>query len=412
MSTEQHGTTSGGDAPSTMTIDRFAARVVPVEPTARCAEVYERFSADSDLLTVPVVDRERPVGLVYRGEFEHRLAHTFGRALYERKEIALLMDPSPLIVERDIRLEALQSVIATDRPSALLRGFIIAERGRYLAMGSALSLLKASLVHREERARELERAYAAAASASNMKSSFLANMSHELRTPLNAIIGFSEVMRNAPFGPLEPRYRQYAEDILASGKHLLDLVNDLLDMAKIEAGRFELHETLFPLKDTVHAVVRMLGETAVRGNLTVNVDLHAAADVHLRADERELRQMLLNLLSNALKFTPAKGRVSVQARCDGDGGMAIDVIDTGIGMSEQEIAVALTPFGQISSDLSRRYPGTGLGLPLVKSLTELHGGRLEIASRQGAGTRATIRLPARRVRSGLEVGALALPAAE
>ncbi|MFZ5791853.1 MAG: sensor histidine kinase [Pseudomonadota bacterium] len=407
MSASASGSQEEGRWEKTMArIDRFALRVSPVNSSTRCAEIYDRFWADEDLMAVPVVDEGLPVGLVYRAEFEHRLAHAYGRALYERKPIATLMDTEPLIVERGIAIEALQHVIASDRPSALLRGFIITDEGRYLALGTALSLLQASLARTEQRSRELERAYAAAESANRTKSSFLANMSHELRTPLNAIIGFAEIMRGEVLGPLPERYKGYAEDILSSGNHLLGMVNDLLDMAKIEAGRYELHEAWIRIGDALSAVARILRGSAERNGLTLVVESDAAAELRLQVDERAFRQMLLNLLSNAIKFTGPGGLVTASAVPVAGGALRVEVADSGIGMSPEHIRIALTPFGQVSVDLNRRHQGTGLGLPLVKSLMELHGGRLEIASELGEGTRVTLLFPARRVSRVAEAGAI------
>ncbi|QEX17357.1 hypothetical protein FRZ44_26550 [Hypericibacter terrae] len=393
-------------------IDRFALRVQPVAPSTRCADVYDRFSADVDLIAVPVVEEERPVGLVYRAEFEHRLAHAYGRALYEKKPIATLMDPEPLVVERGIAVEALGHLIASDRPSALLRGFIITGEGRYLALGTALSLLQASLVRSEQRSLELEQAYEAADSANRTKSGFLANMSHELRTPLNAIIGFAECMQDEVMGPLPERYKSYAEDILTSGNHLLGMVNDLLDMAKIEAGRYELRENRLRVGDTIDSAVRILGETASRNGVSIVAHREADNDLRLKADERSFRQMLLNLLSNAIKFTEAGGCIEVRSSVATDGELRVEVTDTGIGMSDEHQKIALTPFGQVSVNFDRRYQGTGLGLPLVKSLIELHGGRLEMQSALGQGTRVGLCFPPQRVEGRSADPQSALPAAE
>jgi two-component system cell cycle sensor histidine kinase PleC len=393
-------------------IDRFALKVPPVASATRCAQVYDRFSADVDLIAVPVVDDDRPIGLVYRGEFEHRLAHAYGRALYEKKPISTLMDPEPLVVERGIAIEELGHLIASDRPSALLRGFVITDQGHYLALGTALSLLQASLVRTEQRSQELERAYAAADSANRTKSGFLANMSHELRTPLNAIIGFAEIMQNEVMGPLPERYKSYAADILTSGNHLLGMVNDLLDMAKIEAGRYELRESRIRVADTIDSAVRILRDTASRHGVSITTENRAESGTRLNADERSFRQMLLNLLSNAIKFTAAGGSVQVRASNCSGGELCVEVIDDGIGMSEEHQRIALTPFGQVSGNLDRRYQGTGLGLPLVKSLIELHGGRLEIQSELGQGTRVGLCFPASRIERPVGNSRSALPAAQ
>ncbi|MBL8834609.1 MAG: histidine kinase [Alphaproteobacteria bacterium] len=372
-------------------IDRFALRLQPVGASMSCAAVYERFHADPDLMALAVVVDERPVGLVCRGDFEHRLAHHFGRALYERKPVAVLMDPKPLIVERSLSIEAIQHAIATDRPSALMRGFVITDDGSYLGLGTAAGLLQATLLRTEERNRELERAYAAAAESSRAKSAFLANMSHELRTPLNAIIGFSELIKLTAPGRAPARLIEYAGDIHASGQHLLSLVNDLLDMAKIEAGRFEIEDGVVDLACVVDMVVRMTSPAAALARLALDVRVDRDLPL-LRGDERAIRQILLNLVSNAVKFTPADGRVVVFGESR-RGAVVFGVADTGVGMSEDEVAIALTPFGQVSGALNRRHQGTGLGLPLARSIAELHGGTLDVASAPGRGTTVTVRLP-------------------
>ncbi|HUH85535.1 MAG TPA: HAMP domain-containing sensor histidine kinase [Stellaceae bacterium] len=229
------------------------------------------------------------------------------------------------------------------------------------------------------------------------KSLFLANMGHELRTPLNAIIGFSQMLSAGYGGALAPRHAEYVRDIEASGAHLLQLVNDLLDLSKAEAGRLELTETTFRLADTFDAVKRFLREQAAPAE--IDLDVRAPAPIlRLVADELKLRQILLNLLSNALKFTPAGGTVTLDATVDDDGGATIRVSDTGIGIAPADIERAFTSFVQLESPLPSRIPGTGLGLPLSRALAELHGGRLTLDSTPGRGTIATLRLPTERVR--------------
>ncbi len=233
--------------------------------------------------------------------------------------------------------------------------------------------------------------------ANRTKSEFLANMSHELRTPLNAIIGFSEILRHELMGPLgDPQYREYAADIHDSGIHLLSVINDILDLSKIEAGKLELMEETFEVATIVAAAMRLVKERAAAAGLSLFAEL-AENLPRLKADARAVKQMLLNLLANAIKFTPAGGKVSVRASLDGDGWLNIAVIDTGIGMQRNEIPKALSAFGQIDSSLARTHEGTGLGLPLVKSLVELHGGELTIDSELGNGTIVTINMPPERV---------------
>jgi signal transduction histidine kinase len=233
--------------------------------------------------------------------------------------------------------------------------------------------------------------------ASRAKSEFLANMSHELRTPLNAIIGFSELMRTEALGPVgNAAYLGYARDIHESGVHLLSIINDILDLSKIEAGTVELREEHVEPAHLVQACVRIVKERAAAAEVTL-VSTVADDLPLLLADERLLKQVILNLLSNATKFTPAGGRVTVRGAATADGGLALSIDDNGIGIDERDIERALTPFVQIDSSLSRKYSGTGLGLPLTRSLVELHGGALEIRSRVGEGTTVTVRFPPARV---------------
>ena len=250
----------------------------------------------------------------------------------------------------------------------------------------------------EEKKRELElRASRDAAELANRtKSAFLANISHELRTPLNAIIGFSEILKEAPFGPLgDPRYGEYAEDIRRSGLHLLAVINDILDISKVEAGKLKLSEEEVDLGEITRQVARLSGPKAAEAGLALAVAAREGPVV--RADARLIKQILFNLLSNAIKFTPAGGRVVADARLDDEGCAVLEVADTGIGMSQEEIAVALSPFEQVDNAMTRRREGTGLGLPLVEAFTTAHGGRLVIESEKGRGTTVRVLLPAERV---------------
>jgi PAS domain S-box-containing protein len=236
--------------------------------------------------------------------------------------------------------------------------------------------------------------------ASRAKSTFLANMSHELRTPLNAVIGFAELIGLQVNGPVgHERYLEYARDIRVSGEHLLTLINDILDLSRIEAGAVELNEDDIACAELIDSCARLIAGQAARAGLTLEVAPGADLPA-IRGDRRRLRQVLLNLLSNAVKFTPRGGRVRLWGERRVDGGLALCVGDTGIGMSAEGIVQALTPFKQLDSSLARRYEGAGLGLPLAKNLAELHGGRLELDSDVGRGTTAGCWLPPARVRAG------------
>ncbi|MEX0696535.1 MAG: ATP-binding protein [Dongiaceae bacterium] len=252
----------------------------------------------------------------------------------------------------------------------------------------------------KRREAELLEAKLASDAANRAKSEFLANVSHELRTPLNAILGFSEVMTNEMFGPLGgPRYREYARDIHTSGEHLLELINDILDVAKIEAGRYEPRDDEVSVSSVVESCVRLLQPRIEAGGLTLSTAIQRQ-ELCVRADERALKQIVLNLLSNAVKFTPSGGWVKVDAAIQPDGGLSVAVADTGIGIDAADIPRVLLPFQQIDNSFSRKFEGTGLGLPLAKSLAEAHGGRLDITSAPGQGTTVTVQFPAERVVQG------------
>lgn len=233
--------------------------------------------------------------------------------------------------------------------------------------------------------------------ANRSKSEFLANMSHELRTPLNAIIGFSEIIKDQLFGPVgQPQYVEYARDIYDSGALLLSLINDILDMSKIEAGKRPLVDATLDLGQVVHSVIRLVASRAKLGKIKLTV--HVPNELPcLCAEEKAVKQILTNLLSNAIKFTPEGGEVSLDAFRDDFDRLCVRIRDTGIGIAPEDMAVAMQPFGQIESSLSRKHQGTGLGLPLTKALVELHGGVLDLQSKPGEGTVATVIFPLPRV---------------
>lgn len=233
----------------------------------------------------------------------------------------------------------------------------------------------------------------AANAANRAKSEFLANMSHELRTPLNAIIGFSTMMTSEIHAALPESYREYARIIRDSGDHLLHIINDILDLAKVESNSLKLREELVDVKSVLDLVRPVAQALAHKAGLTIEFETDSVA-IPIHADPVRLKQILLNLLSNAVKFTPKDGVVKLSAAQGSRGELEFKVSDTGIGIPQDKISLALEPFGQIDSRLARKYEGAGLGLPLTKRLVEMHGGTLILDSKLGRGTTVTVRLPA------------------
>lgn len=370
--------------------DGLAGLGQSIAGASRPAEFAE--SASGFYVRKGVVDGiERLLG--YRRVGNYPLVATVGLDLdealapfyrYAATTVALALAATLLLIGlaayliREIRIRAARDVVLEATNIALAE-----ERTKLLATNIALAESK-------------ERAEAA----SEAKSLFLANMSHELRTPLNAIIGYSEIIRDQIFGAnAVAQYTEYAGDIYNSGHHLLTLIIDILDTAKIDAGKFELEDEIVDLAvliDLSVAQVRLAIESKRLGlELTIPDGLP-----RVRADASRLKQVLINLLSNAVKFTPEGGHIRVGVRCSAEGETICEVSDTGIGMSSEDIAVALEPFSQVENGLTKSYDGTGLGLPLAQRLVELHGGIMEIESAKGCGTTVRVRLPAERTVTG------------
>lgn len=276
-------------------------------------------------------------------------------------------------------------------------------QGKSLRMRAHIAELEATQAALKKAGNELTRALGVAAEANQSKSNFLASMSHELRTPLNAIIGFSDTMKMEVFGPLSDRYKGYVTDIHRSGEHLLALINDVLDLSRLDAGHADLREEEFDPGELIDESLRMMVGQAGKAQIALSTDI--AHDLPwVKADKRRIKQILINLMSNALKFTPAGGTVKVTARLVPDG-LAMAVSDSGIGIAPEDMPKVMERFGMVDSSMSRKHTGTGLGLPLSKQLVELHGGSLVLESRLDQCTTVTATLPPERLIAG--AGAIA-----
>ncbi len=341
-------------------------------------QLYEKHRPD--LLLVDVI-MPRMDGYELCRELRSRLA-----SAYVPIVVATSLDDVPSIAQA-------YDAGATDFIPKPINWLVLNHRVRYI--------LRASRAFQELR-RNQERLIAAkdaAEAASRSKSEFLANMSHELRTPLNAIIGFSGMMSDRMFGPINEKYAEYAAVIGDSGRHLLAIINDILDLARDEANRLIVAEEEVEISRVVDLSSRIVQELAVKAE----VDFVSETEDFLpsvRGDTAKLTQILVNLLSNAIKFTPAGGRVRLTIGLQPEGGMIFQVADTGIGMTAEQIPIALSPFGQVDSGLNRKYDGVGLGLPLTKRLIELHDGTIKITSAPGRGTTVDFHLPQERVCQG------------
>lgn len=370
--------TPGADVGADMLV-RYRADLTIVE----CSESYAEFHGRtvSEIVGGNFADWLPPAEL----DIIHRaIIESDGRAIVNTNEIAKAMPDGSQRWYRwvDVALPAR----AGEQPEFLSIGLNVTamKRTRDELMRKNAALTAAAV--------ELREARAAAEESNRAKSRFLAHMSHELRTPLNSIIGFADIMRAGLFGPVQPeRYGEYVELIRNSGELLLSLINDVLDMSKIEAGKMELAIQALETTSLAEACRTLVIGMARDGSVVVKIKIAPdCREVH--ADPRAAKQMIINLLSNAVKFTPAGGVVTLGFR-HVEGGVAISVADNGIGMTAADIKKAIQPFGQIDSEIARQRKGTGIGLTLVKSLVELHGGRLDITSAKGRGTTATLTLP-------------------
>jgi signal transduction histidine kinase len=279
------------------------------------------------------------------------------------------------------------AVVAADFMAEALSPFEMAQRG-FIEVNRTLNDLNQTLTRKNT---DLDLANKELAALSRVKSQFLANMSHELRTPLNAIIGFSEMLQREAFGPLQPKQRRYVDNILSSGRHLLILINDVLDLSKVEAGKMELRLATVSVRELLGDTVTVMKGMADRKEIALEVE-EPPRELCVSADAIRLKQVIFNLLSNAIKFTPAGGSVRLRAAA-GQGFAAISVEDTGVGIAPEDHQRIFDEFQQLASGDSREFQGTGLGLALTQRLVQLHGGQITLASEVGKGSTFTFTIP-------------------
>lgn len=381
----------------------FSVFVEPASADEICASIFDRFTENGELVAIPVVGADGSVmGILRRTDFLVKLADRYGRPLFEKRDVTLLMDAKPLRVETATSVEELNQLLSVDETGALRDGFIVEHEGLYVGIGTANTILQANMRRAEERMVQLERAQIEAEAANRAKTNFLANMSHELRTPLNAIIGFSEIIINNISGSgMDQKHSGYVTDIRDSGQHLLNVINSILDMSKLEANAFALREDYESPAQISQQAMRIVEGQASRDNIRLLMDT-GSVDCDLYADIQVMRQILLNLLSNAVKFSPSGSVVKVQLSINDSGALEIAVIDQGEGMDADALVQVMKPFVQADGKRARRHQGTGLGLPLVKAFTAAHDGEFILESEVGVGTCAKVILPASRVTTNAE----------
>lgn len=375
-------------------------------PHARATTIANLDKIDADL--GKLVRKYTADGFVYRVRADRIIAATdswFEIAIVASALVALLV---AIVLIRAILppIRRAVSIATSIAHGKLANAIIIKGRSETSELLGSLATMQASIAESVRQADALRVSESArlaaefesrsAREASRAKSEFLATMSHELRTPLNAILGFSEIIQDQIMGPVSPQYVGYARDIHGSGKHLLALINDVLDLSKLEAGKFEISESQVDIVQLINEAVTLVRGSAHNRQIALS-EIIKPTRMLVLVDERFLKQVFLNVLSNAVKFTPEGGQITARVDLIAGEGVEIAVSDSGIGMSPAEIDIALSPFGQIDSKIARQYQGTGLGLPISRSLVELHGGRLRIRSAPGAGTTIVVSLPVSRV---------------
>jgi len=363
-------------------------------PTATGRQVRDAFTKRPELLCIAIVDGDRPLGLISRTECLIRYSDDFGPALYDRRPALLLADIEPFTIDADGPVHDLLNASQNASTSQLLKGFIVLRSGRFAGVSSLLALLRVTRAHADHLQflnAELETAHEKAVAADAAKSRFLATMSHELRTPLNAILGYAEIISEECDAANET-LRADAGRITAAGHHLLGLIDEVLDLSKLNARQVQAQPTAFDVGQWARDVIDMARPLAARNGNTLTLHVEAGL-AQAFTDASRLRQCLFNLVGNACKFTSG-GLVSVSI-FGRDGMLHAKVSDTGIGMTEAQVAGLFQPFYQADSSITRRFGGTGLGLSITQQVATLLGGQVTVTSVSGAGSTFELIVPMR-----------------
>ena len=373
-------------------IAEIASPIAPVDAETTGAALYDAFEADANMMAVAVIDPDgAPVGLIERSRFMLKFGSMHGRNLFAGRSVTQLMDGAPLTVDHLTPISAFTDGALSSGPSDLLKGFIVIENGRYLGVGSILSLLQAVHAETSHQALLLRDSVEAAEAANRAKSAFLAMMSHEIRTPLNGVLGMAQAMAS---DPLSDQQRARLDVVRQSGEALLAILNDVLDLSKIEAGKLSLEAIDFDLGEIMQGAHSAFTALANKKGLSFSLDISGAEGVY-RGDPTRVRQILYNLISNALKFTET-GEIKVWAE-PGHDGLKLAVSDTGVGIDPDKLASLFTKFTQADASTTRKFGGTGLGLSICRELAEMMGGGIEARSAPGEGATFFVTLQVHKV---------------